>query len=153
MTKTKKTLITILIIILIPVGYYLISPIFINIKVDEAMPVSTEQATTTDIEIRRAEIVDTAIHPAKGFVRIIKDANDTYIRYEDFKTINGPDIYVYLSNDIEAKDFVSLGKVKATEGNVNYKVPEGVNVKDYKYVIIWCEAFNVLFNYADISGL
>ena len=143
----------IIIIILIPILYYLISPLFINIKVDESAPVLREQATTTLMEIKRVEIVDTTIHPAKGFVRIVKDASDTYIRYEEFKTINGPDIYVYLSNDIEAKDFVSLGKVKATEGNVNYKVPEGVNVKDYKYVIIWCEAFNVLFNYADISGL
>lgn len=155
----KKILITIVIIIVLGIGYYLISPLFINTKSDEAVPVSNTTNTSTalptqkEVEIKSAQIVGTPSHKASGSVRIVSDGTNTYVRYENFKIINGPDIYVYLAKDLDAKEYVSLGKVKATEGNVNYKIPTGVNIKDYKYVMVWCKAFGVLFNYADISSL
>lgn len=155
----KKVLIIIAIIALLGTGYYFISPFFINITANEATPVSSTIGTVTDApmlkktEIKSAQIVGTPGHKASGSIRIISNTIDTYVRYEDFKTINGPDIYVYLAKDLDAKEYVSLGKVKATEGNINYKIPTEVNIKDYKYVLVWCKAFGVLFNYADISSL
>lgn len=97
------------------------------------------------------KVVGTTGHPASGSARIASAGGKNYVRFEDFKTINGPDLYVYLANGLDAKDFVSLGKIKATEGNINYEIPAGVNPADYKYVLIWCKAFSVLFNYAEIS--
>ena len=138
----KKVLITIVIIIIFGVGYYLISPLFINIKVDEAVPVSNTADTSTTlptqkvVAIKSAQIEGTSGHEASGSVRIVSDGADTYVRYENFKTINGPDIYIYLAKDLDAKDFVNLGKVKATEGNINYKIPTSVNIKDYRYVMV-----------------
>lgn len=154
----KRFFITLGIIALIVVGYYLLSPLFINIKADEAVPVVDTKDIPTTVtapkeEVKSAQIVGTSGHPASGAVRIVSDNTDTYVRYENFKTINGPDIYVYLAKDLDAKEYISLGRVKATEGNVNYKIPVGVNIKDYKYVLIWCKAFGVLFNHADISLL
>jgi uncharacterized protein (UPF0333 family) len=153
----KKVLIILIVIVLIGVGYYLLSPLFINVKIDEAPPVSNSQSAVlplaSEAENKTSQIIGTSGHPASGSLRIVSDGTDTYIRYENFKTINGPDIYVYLANDLEAKDFVSLGRVKATEGNVNYKIPDDIRVSEYKYVMVWCKAFGVLFNYADISSL
>lgn len=149
----KKVLIALAIIITLGAGYYFISPFFINIQINEGVPISNTTSAPQEVEIKSAEIIGTSGHRASGVVRIIPDGDDTYIRYENFKTINGPDIYVYLAKDLEAKEYVNLGKVKATEGNVNYKIPTGVDTQDYKYVIVWCKAFGVLFNYADISGL
>lgn len=155
----KKLLIAIVVIIILGIGYYLISPLFINIKADEAVPISNTTDTLTDtptpkeIDVKSAQIVGTSGHEASGSVRIIDDDTDAYIRYENFKTINGPDIYVYLAKDLDAKEYVNLGKVKATEGNINYKIPTGINTENYKYVMVWCKAFGVLFNYADISEL
>jgi hypothetical protein len=153
----KKLLITLVIIAVLGIGYYLLSPLFINVKINEAIPVSNSQNTivpvTFEAENKVAEVIGTSGHSASGSIRIVVDGSDTYIRYENFKTINGPDIYVYLTNDLDAKDFVNLGKVKATEGNVNYKIPDGIKVSDYRYVIVWCKAFGVLFNYTDISNL
>lgn len=152
----KKSLISVVIIMFLGLGYYLISPLFINVKIDEAVPTldskDTITPTVSEEKNKSAQIIGTSGHPASGSVRIVADSSDVYVRYENFKTINGPDIYVYLANDLEAKDFISLGKVKATEGNVNYKIPDGIKLSDYKYVMIWCKAFGVLFNYADISG-
>jgi hypothetical protein len=134
----KKLLIILVIVVLLVTGYYLLSPLFITIKADEAIPVSHAKDTAVSLtpsqetETKFAEIVGTSGHPARGSVRVVKDGSDSYIRYENFKTINGPDIYVYLAKDLDAKDFISLGKVKATEGNVNYKIPNTIKVLDYK---------------------
>lgn len=95
-------------------------------------------------------VADTPAHPASGTVRTVVAAGKSYIRYENYKTINGPDLYVYLSKDLSATEFVNLGRLKATEGNVNYEVPAGVNFADYPYVLTWCKQFGVLFNSADL---
>lgn len=112
--------------------------------VEEPMPTQAEPAPA-------AQIVDTPAHPASGTVRVVEAGGTTYIRYENFKTLNGPDIFVYLSKDLDATEFVDLGRVKATEGNINYEVPPGVAVEDYPYVLVWCRAFGVLFNYAALQ--
>ena len=133
-------------------AYYAISPLFRNITVNETLPSETPDATSTPPaeppEVERFPIADTPLHPAEGFARIVDADGTIYVRYEDYKTINGPDLFVYLSKDLDAKEFVSLGELKATEGNINYEVPEDVNVEDYKYVLTWCKAFGVLFNSA-----
>ncbi len=131
-------------------AYYAISPLFRNVKIDEKAPTTQEtQETTMNAP---APVIGTTLHPASGTARVARGENTSYIRYENFKTINGPDLYVYLATTLEAKDFVNLGTLKATEGNVNYEIPAGVDVKKYHYVLVWCKQFGVLFNYANISG-
>ena len=82
---------------------------------------------------------------------VIENESGTTIRYEDFETLNGPDLFVYLSKDRDATEFVNLGRVRGTMGNINYEVPEGVNISEYPYVLTWCRAFRVLFNSAEIQ--
>lgn len=149
--KTKYLIGLVIAIVVLAAGYYFISPLFINIKMDEALPVGGGPASDLVTTSERAEVVGTAGHPASGYALIVEADGKKYLRYEDFKTINGPDIYVYLAKDLEAKEFVSLGKVKATEGNVNYEIPVGVNVSEYPYVLTWCKAFGVLFNHAKLN--
>lgn len=150
-------------IVVLAFGYYTLSPLFIQKTVDEKAPVPLREepasismekevsSTPTAVPKKLFPITGTKGHPASGTVRIIKTEDRDIIRYENFKTINGPDIYVYLAKDLKAKDFVSLGRVKATEGNINYDIPENIQVKDYKYVLVWCKAFGVLFNWAEIN--
>jgi len=129
-------------------AYYTISPLFITVTVDESVPGSSgvrEQSPPITV-------TGTSGHPASGTVRVIDAEGKKYIRYENYQTINGPDIYVYLSKDLAAKDFVSLGRVKGTEGNINYEIPPDINIDEYPYILTWCKAFGVLFNYAKIQG-
>lgn len=150
----KKPLLLGAIVLVVVLGgafvYYAVSPLFITLSTNEALPDAPKE--TMEVS-ERVSIVDTPAHPAEGFVRVVRTEEGSYIRYEDLKTINGPDIFVYLAKDLDAKEFVSLGRVKSTEGNSNYPIPEGVNVEEYRYVLIWCKAFSVLFNSADISAL
>lgn len=147
-------------------AYYAISPIFRVVRVDEALPAApvAEQMVLSDAassaalapvpapaQVRAAEVVGTAGHPASGTARIVSAEGKQYVRYENFKTLNGPDLYVYLSKDLDAKDFVSLGLIRGTEGNINYEVPTGVDASQYPYVLTWCKQFGVLFNYAKVN--
>jgi hypothetical protein len=71
---------------------------------------------------------------------------------EDFSSTNGPDLYVYLSTDDSASEFVNLGQLKANKGNQNYEIPEGTDIEKYDKVLIWCKAFSVLFGSAELTS-
>jgi len=153
----KAVLIILGAVILAAVGYFFVYIPLQQTELDEALPI-TETADTAPIpsgvepEVSpRSEIIPTIGHPASGYVRVVTDGGKSYLRYEDFETINGPVLFVYLSKDTDAKEFVNLGPLKATKGNINYEIPEGVSVEEYPYALIWCKAFSVLFNYADLS--
>lgn len=145
------------------VAWYALSPLLRTKVVDDALPVvaleSSTGATAEPVANQSATpvlsdaypIVDTPLHPASGTVRIIQNGDETTVRYENYKTINGPDVRVYLAKDLAAKEYVDLGPLKGTEGNINYSVPKNVDVSDYRYVLTWCEDFAVLFNSAEIS--
>lgn len=97
-------------------------------------------------------IVDTPTHPASGQVRVIEGSGGTIVRYEDFETINGPQLHLYLAKDLEANEFVDLGPIRGTKGNINYEIDSDIDISEYQYVMYWCKPFSVLFNYADISA-
>lgn len=113
-------------------------------------PMPPQESTVSGLGQERFEVMGTIGHPASGSVRIIDAAEGPVVRFENLDTINGPNIHVYLAKDLEAEDFVDLGPLKATNGNINYPVPEGVDVSKYRYVMHWCVPFGVLFNYAEI---
>ena len=129
-------------------------------EINEDVPVAETQGTATTsggaseaITSPRVPIKDTSIHPASGFVRIIDDGEKRYLRYEDLNTINGPDLFVYLATETSAEDFINLGPLKATNGSFNYEIPEGTDLSKYSQALIWCKAFGVLFNSADLKPL
>lgn len=150
----KKIAVSIVVAIVLFVAYYGISPLFRNVKVNESIPVasseSVEQEKNETESAQWYDIKGTVGHPASGRVKIIEADGKKYVRYEDLKTINGPDIYVYLAKDLEAREYVNLGPVRATEGNINYEIPQDINPAEYQYVMIWCKQFGVLFNSAEI---
>lgn len=98
-----------------------------------------------------APVMGTIGHPATGTVRIIETDEGPVIRYENFETINGPQLNLYLAKDLDANEYIDLGPVRGTSGNINYVVPEDVNLSEYRYVMYWCVPFSILFNYADLQ--
>lgn len=96
-------------------------------------------------------IVDTPEYKASGVIEIFEDGGTATLHYEDFETVNGPDLFVYLATDKNAKTFISLGRLKDTKGDFNYDIPNGTDLSKYKYVLVWCRAFDTLFNSALIK--
>lgn len=96
-------------------------------------------------------IVDTPGHPATGVVEIIESPEEKLVYYKDYDGTNGPDLKVYLSKDLEASEIFDLGDARGNQGNLIYGVPLNVDFSEYNYVLTWCEAFGVLFDYAEIN--
>ena len=91
-------------------------------------------------------------HNAEGVAKVISLADGrTFLRLENLKATNGPDLYVYLSTDKDASDIVNLGRLKGNIGNQNYEIPAGTDLSKYDTVLIWCKAFSVLFGSAKLG--
>ena len=134
------------IIAIVFVGYTA-SPLFFDVTVNEEMP-----STGLTIPMGNFVGVGDGIHDAQGDVLIIEsDDGSRFLRFEDFRATNGPDLFVYLATDETANDFVSLGELKGNIGNQNYMIPPGADLSNYDTVLIWCKQFSVLFGSAELS--
>lgn len=77
----------------------------------------------------------------------------------DFEVGPGPKYHVYLvpkakvrsESDVKGTMFIDLGRLRAFKGSQRYAIPEGVALKNYPSVVIWCEAFGVLISPADLE--
>ncbi|MGI0022609.1 MAG: DM13 domain-containing protein [Nitrososphaeraceae archaeon] len=123
-----------------------------NATVSENMNETTVTNNTMDL---RGNFVDAGdgFHKAEGITKVINLADGrTFLRLENLKTTNGPDLYVYLSVGKDASDIVNLGRLKGNIGNQNYEIPAGTDLSKYNTVLIWCKAFSTLFGSAKLSS-
>ena len=136
--------------IAIPIGIYTISPLFISATVNEALPTTT----TTSVPVQKPLSgifmgAHDGFHNAEGNVKVVSLTDGSKIlRLDNFKSTNGPNVHVYLSTDKHATDYVDLGKLKANNGNQNYNIPTGTDIRKHNIVLIWCKDFSVLFGSA-----
>ena len=92
-------------------------------------------------------------HNVEGVAKVLVLADGkSFLRLENLKSTNGPDLYVYLSTDKDVSDIVNLGRLKGNIGNQNYEIPEGTDTSKYNTVLIWCKAFSTLFGSAKLSS-
>jgi hypothetical protein len=144
---------------------------FIEDKVGEADPLATASPSATTLgattpanasgaaqETHRGSFVDRS-HPTTGVATVVTDGTKTFLRFEDLRTDNGPDLFVYLSAGVTATsaagalddDFVELGKLKGNIGSQNYEIPSGTDLAKYKTVVIWCRRFSTAFGASDLT--
>ena len=92
-------------------------------------------------------------HKAEGVAKVITPRDGkTFLRLENLKATNGPDLYVYLSTGKDVSDITNLGRLKGNIGNQNYEIPAGTDLAKYDTVLIWCKAFSTLFGSAKLSS-
>ncbi len=96
------------------------------------------------------------IHYGRGTATLYADL----LRLEsDFEVGPGPKFHVYLvplaeitpDTDVRKTLFVDLGRLKAFAGSQNYAIPPGIDLANFRSVVIWCEQFNVLISPAVIA--
>ena len=123
-----------------------------NATVNENM---NEIKMTNDTMTLMGNFVDAGdgFHKAEGIAKVINLADGrTFLRLENLKTTNGPDLYVYLSVGKDALDIVNLGRLKGNIGNQNYEIPAGTDLSKYNTALIWCKAFSTLFGSSKLSS-
>jgi hypothetical protein len=96
------------------------------------------------------------VHYGSGKVSVYEKA---VFLEPDFEVGPGPKYHVYLvpkanirrSSDVNDTMYVDLGRLRAFKGSQRYPIPDGVDLKQYPSVAIWCEAFSVLISPADLA--
>ena len=138
--KSKTILLMIISVLVIGISWWLISPIFI---IKEAY----EPSLNSSDFISQGTFQPKA-HDVQGKALLIEQDGKKIIRFEDFETINGPDLRIYLAADLEAEDYIDLGPIRATKGNINYEIDSSIDTTKYNKLLVWCRAFSVLFSFA-----
>jgi len=149
----KKLIIAVVIVVILSIIYWLISPFFIDKKVSEELNISAESEGVQPVLALRGVFTGfDRIHTGSGNVNVIKVGDRYIIRFEEnFDVANGPDLYVGFGKDGEYLKGSEIGELKGNIGSQNYEVPEGINLEDYNEVWIWCRAFSVGFAKASLS--
>ena len=96
------------------------------------------------------------IHYGKGRVTVYENA---VFLDSDFEVGPGPKYHVYLVPKPRIRDsaavtdtmFVDLGRLRSFQGSQVYRIPDGIDLKKYPSVVIWCEQFSVLISPADLT--
>jgi hypothetical protein len=99
-------------------------------------------------------------HPVSGRAKLLELRNgDLYLRFENFKVENGPDLRVYVARATAAsdasafgRDFIDLGALKGNVGDQNYRIPAGTARGALTSAVIWCRRFSVGFAVASIGN-
>jgi hypothetical protein len=180
--RTTGMLVVAALVVGLPVGWILGSPLFIRTELNEPAPIAAtspsptvpEPSTSPTIAPSRPQVATPTpsptppplsltgqfqgfddFHFGEGIARLVETAPGEYVvRFEDFSVRNGPDLYVYLSPgpDGYADGAIELGTLKATDGSFNYEVPAGVSVDGVRSVVVWCKAFSVQFAHATLEA-
>ena len=173
--------VVIALLVALPVGWYLGSPIIVRTSLVEALPVSvpvpsaapappsnassappaTTEPTATPTPFAPTTLTSgefsgtDEFHFGSGTASIIEIAPGRYhLRLEDFSVRNGPDLYVYLSPSADGwtEDALELGTLKATDGSFGYDLPAGTDPGAFGSAIIWCKQFSHLFAVAPFGA-
>jgi hypothetical protein len=110
----------------------------------------TGTTTTTLTTIYQGAFTSSA-HPTSGTVKLLKDSTGKkFLSFENFKTDAGPDLRVYLSEDLTATNFTEVAS-KVTNGTYQLDVATTIDTDKKRKVLIWCKSFSVLFGSADLK--
>jgi len=100
-----------------------------------------------------------AVHQAQGKALMVRLPDGRrFIRFEDFRVTNGPDLYVYLSGHPSPRTGAQLhegaafevARLKGNVGNQNYELPADLDLSKFKSVAIYCKRFSVMFGSAEL---
>jgi Electron transfer DM13 len=90
-------------------------------------------------------------HATSGTVKLTKDAaGKKYLVFDSFKTDAGPDLRIYLSEDLTATNFTEITN-KVTNGTYQLDVATTIDTDKKRKILIWCKSFSVLFGSADLK--
>ncbi|MFD3165913.1 DM13 domain-containing protein [Herpetosiphon sp. NSE202] len=98
-------------------------------------------------------------HESRGMAMLYKQPDGSMmLRLNDFYVEPGPDMYVFVAmasdihqpSDLQA-GYLELSKLKGSEGNQNYPLPDDFDPALYNNVVIWCEEYQVLMAVAPIQ--
>jgi hypothetical protein len=90
-------------------------------------------------------------YTVSGTAEVINDNGQKRLVFKGFSSSNGPDLRVYLATSPQATTIISLGNLKSTNGQQVYDITGMPDIAQYKFALIWCQRFSVLFGSAELK--
>lgn len=109
------------------------------------------QLDTTQAQLLKRGMFVGLDGPTSGRASLYEQSGTKYVLLDPFMSHAGPDLYVYISKDADAGDYIRLGKLRAVTGRQVYAIPGNPTVTDYHFVHIWCQAYSVDFARAEVK--
>jgi hypothetical protein len=122
-----------------------------------SLPSMVANATFSPVKVLASGNFVDSEHPTKGLAEVVTQNGKNYLRLNKaFKSDEGPDVFVLLHREDSPKkykksDYVSLGRLQKIRGKQLYKIPQQVNISEFKSVVIWCRQFNATFGFAPLT--
>ncbi|HEU0089118.1 MAG TPA: DM13 domain-containing protein [Pseudonocardiaceae bacterium] len=158
-------------VVLVGVGLWAFQPwrVFTHSTVNEALPAAAPAAPAVPggpaAPVAEPRVLAegrfvTQEHETTGVARVIKLPDSSrYVRFEGLSTSDGPDLHVWVTDQTAGGEwgkyddgrYLTLGKLKATDGNQNYVIPPDADLAGLTSVVIWCDRFNVAFGSAPLA--
>jgi hypothetical protein len=88
-------------------------------------------------------------HPTTGDLIIYGNATNLVYVFKNFKTDDGPNLDIWLANDINNVingGYLNLGALKGTKGDFYYTTP--TSTASFSYIVVWCTDVSVKFGHA-----
>ncbi|HXF82983.1 MAG TPA: DM13 domain-containing protein [bacterium] len=153
MRRRWRIAVLVLLVVGVPIAWYLGSPLFLNRTVSETFA-PQEHALAAG----RFTAAD-SFHRGSGIARLVQTASGHEVRFEEFRVTNGPDLYVYLAVHPQPRSradvdqgFVTLGRLKGNIGPQSYALPAALDRSRYRSIVIYCRAFHVVFATAELAA-
>lgn len=93
-------------------------------------------------------------HGLSGEAVIYADAEgDRTLRFKNFTMSAGPDVYVLFSksNNYSKANTIAISMLKDgySNQNINFSVPDSIDISTHKFVLVYCVQFNSLFGFSE----
>jgi hypothetical protein len=97
----------------------------------------------------------------RGSWELAQNGKDSFLRFgEDFRTKSAPDLKLVLSknklsaanNDNALQNAVIVAQLKKVKGTQEYRLPKGVDLKDYASLLIHCKEYSKLWGGAQLRN-
>lgn len=124
-----------------------ISVFLISCKKETDTKIITQPFDSTGFTLLFTRDFVSDAHPTTGQVLIYSKADSIVYEFKNFKTDDGPNLDVWLVNDIDnvvSGGYLDLGDLKGIEGNFYYRTK---NTASYSFLVVWCTDFSVKFGH------
>lgn len=111
----------------------------------DAVPIVVDQPNT--VNKYQGVFLPTSGINGTGIVKIYLENNQYKLALENYSISSGPDLKMYLSKSNTPTEFVNLGNLNS---EIVYFIPQNVDLKQYKFVLIHCQQYNHLFAVAEL---
>ena len=111
----------------------------------------TTTKDTTKSLLLSGVLIPNPFESANGKVKVYKTGTVYSLVLEDFSSVNGPDLHVYLAQEATPVHFIDLGKLKSYSANQTYSINGAPDFSKYKFATIHCQQYDVVFGHTPLQ--